>query len=320
MAQARVLLVATLREAEVVDSHPLCETFEALSRVGRFERIELRGLEPGEIASLVEQLCGSRVSEERIAAIAALDGNPFFVRELALEALDSRGEAAFVPPLLGSVLRGRLHRLPSPAREVLEAAAVAGARFEAPVVSQAIGRSREEVAEALDGAVRAGLVIPDPQHLGWRFAHALVHEAVSAGVLRSRSELHHRIALAIESHHRGDLDSHAGELARHFAAALPLAEREAAVTWARRAGDVAFERLAFDEAVVHHENAVQLYDREAAREPGRAGQLAFALAWSLQCAGRGRPAFEAFARAGELAGAAGDAALLAEAADWAVTD
>ena len=79
------------------------------------------------IASLVERLYGSRVSEERIAAIAARsDGNPFFVRELALEALESRGEAAFVPPLLGSVLRGRLHRLPSPAREVLEAAAVAG--------------------------------------------------------------------------------------------------------------------------------------------------------------------------------------------------
>ena len=280
MAQARVLLVATLREAEVVDGHPLCETLEALSRVGRFERIELRGLEPGEIASLVEHLCSSRVSEERIAAIAARsDGNPFFVRELALEALESRGEAAFVPPLLESVLRGRLHRLPSPAREVLEAAAVAGARFEAAVVSQATGRSREEVAEALDGAVRAGLVIPDPQHLGWRFAHALVHEAVSAGVAEDRArELHHRIAWAIESHHRGDLDSHAGELARHFAAALPLAEREAAVTWARRAGDVAFERLAFDEAVVHHERAVQLYDREAAREPGRAGQLAFALA------------------------------------------
>ncbi len=320
MAQARVLLVATLREAEVVDGHPLCETLEALSRVGRFERIELRGLEPGEIASLVERLCGSRVSEERIAAIAARsDGNPFFVRQLALEVLDSRGEAAFVPPLLESVLRGRLHRLPSPALEVLEAAAVAGAHFEAAVVSQATGRSREEVAEALDGAVRAGLVVPDPQHLGWRFAHALVHEAVSAGVAEGRArELHHRIAGAIESHHRGDLDSHAGELARHLAAALPLSEREAAVAWARRAGDVAFERLAFDEAVVHHERAVQLYDREAAREPGRAGQLAFALAWSLHCAGRERRAFEAFARASELAGAAGDAALLADAALGAI--
>ena len=320
MAQARVLLIATLRETEVVDDHPLCETLEALSRVARFERIELRGLAADEIASLVESLCGARVSEERIAAIAARsDGNPFFVRELALEALESRREAAFVPPLLESVLRGRLHRLPSPAREVLEAAAVAGARFEAPLVSQAIGRSREEVAEALDGAVRVGLVVPDPQHLGWRFAHALVHEAVGAGVAESRArELHHRIALAIESQHRGDLDSHAGELARHFAAALPLSEREAAVAWARRAGDVAFERLAFDEAVVHHESAVQLSDRGASREPGRAGQLAFALGWSLHCAGRGRPAFEAFARAGELAGAAGDADLLADAAGGAM--
>jgi len=320
MAQSRVLLIATLREAEIVDGHPVCDTLEALSRIGRFERIELRGLEPGEIASLVEHLCGSRVSEERIAAIAARsDGNPFFVRELAFEVLESRGVEEVVPPLLGSVLRGRLHRLPSPAREVLEAAAVAGARFEAAVVSQALGRSREEVAEALDGAVRAGLVVPDPQHLGWRFAHALVHEAVSAGVADGRArELHRRIALAIESHHRGDLDSHAGALARHFAAALPLAEREAAVVWARHAGDVAFERLAFDEAVVHHESAVQLYDREASRDPGRAGQLAYALAWSLHCAGRERPAFEAFARAAELAGAAGEADLLADAALGAI--
>ena len=230
MAQARVLLVATLREAEVVDGHPLCDTLEALTRVGRFRRVELRGLAPAEIASLVEHLCGSRISDERIAAIAARsDGNPFFVRELAMEALESRGDAAVVPPLLGSVLRARLHRLPPPAAEVLEAAAVAGAHFEAPVVSQAIARSREEVAEALDGAVRAGLVIPDPQHLGWRFAHALAHEAVSAGVVEGRArELHHRIAEAIESHHRSDLDSYAGELARHLSAALPLADREAA--------------------------------------------------------------------------------------------
>jgi DNA-binding winged helix-turn-helix (wHTH) protein/tetratricopeptide (TPR) repeat protein len=315
MAQARVLLVATLREGEIVDGHPVCDTLEAFSRIGRFERIELRGLAPGEIASLVEHLCGSRVSEERIAAIASRsDGNPFFVRELALEALESRGEEEVVPPLLGSVLSARLHRLPSPAREVLEAAAVSGARLEAAVVAHALGRSREEVAEALDGAVRSGLVVPDPQHLGWRFAHALVHEAVSAGVAGDRArELHHRIALAIESHHRSDLDSHAGALALHLAAALPLSDRETAVAWARRAGDVAFERLAFDEAVVHHESAVQLYDREEAREPGSAGQLAYALARSLHCAGRGRPAFDAFARAAELAGTAGDAALMVDA-------
>jgi DNA-binding winged helix-turn-helix (wHTH) protein/tetratricopeptide (TPR) repeat protein len=315
MAQARVLLVATLREAEIVDGHPLCDTLEALSRIGRFRRIELRGLAPGEIASLVERLCGSRVSDERIAAIAARsDGNPFFVRELALASLESRGDEEVVPPLLGSVLRARLHRLAPPALEVLEAAAVAGARFETPVVSQAIGRSREEVAEALDGAVRAGLVIPDPQHLGWRFAHALVHDAVGTGVAEDRArELHHRIAEAIESHHRSDLDSHAGALARHLSAALPLADREAAVAWASRAGDVAFERLAFEEAVAHHERAVQLYDQEVAREPGRAGQLAHALAWSLEHAGQGRRAFEAFARAAELAGGAGDVALLADA-------
>jgi tetratricopeptide (TPR) repeat protein len=316
MAQARVLLVATLRETEIVDGHPLCDTLETLSRVGRFSRIELRGLVPDEIASLVEHLCSTRVSDEWTAAIAARsDGNPFFVRELAMEALESRGDAAAVPPLLESVLRGRLHRLPSPALEVLEAAAVAGAHFEAPVVSQAVGRSREEVAKALDGAVRAGLAIPDPQHLGWRFAHALVHDAVSAGVAEGRArELHHRIAEAIKSHYRSDLDSHAGALARHLAAALPLANREAAVRWASRAGDVAFERLAFDEAVAHHERAVQLYDREEAREPARAGELTYALARSLEFAGQGRRAFEAFARAAELAATAGDTLLLADAA------
>ena len=59
---------------------------------------------------------------------------------------------------------------------------------------------------------------------------------------------------------------------------------------------------------------MQLYGREETREPGRAGQLAYALAWSLECAGQGRRAFEAFARAAELAGAAGEAALVVDAA------
>jgi len=325
MVQTRILLVSTLRESELDDDDPVWETLETLARVRGFERIELGGLDRDEVASLVRILSTAWISDERIDEIAERSGgNPFFVRELALayselELHDVAPGEARLPPLVRGVLRGRLQRLPPSGTEVLEAASVQGTRFETTVVAEASRRSCEEVEEVLDRAGREGLIVRDPLHLDWRFSHALNHDAVRAAVAKVRAQqLHYRIAHAIESQHRDELDDHASALAHHLGEALPLADREDAIRWSSRAGDVAEHRLAFEEAVTHHTRASQLYEDGGQSEPGRAGRLAYALARSLQAAGQESRAFEEFSRAAELAGSSGDAALLSDAALGAV--
>ena len=54
------------------------------------------------------------------------------------------------------------------------------------------------------------------------------------------------------------------DLARHFYASADLGDREDALTYARRAGELARERFAFADAAVHFEQAAQL----AAELPG----------------------------------------------------
>ncbi len=60
LRSAALLVVATFRDVEVRRDHPLSKLLGALARVPACERIALRGLEPAEVAALVEAVGGPR--------------------------------------------------------------------------------------------------------------------------------------------------------------------------------------------------------------------------------------------------------------------
>jgi tetratricopeptide (TPR) repeat protein len=226
-------------------------------------RVELGPLDADAARRLLVSLCPEADPEVAERLLARAEGNPLFVRELALEqarAAEQGGEANAVPQSVEAILRARIDRQRPFEREVLHAAAVVGRTFWREAVERLLG-SPTGVAAALDDlAARRFIVRRASSEIGgaeaWQFAHALVHEVVYAGVAeRTRTTWHSRAALwlrheagaggwasRIATHHQG-----AGELgwaARAYAEAAQAALEAHAPLEARGAFNAALEAQA----------------------------------------------------------------------------
>ena len=132
-----------------------------------------RPAQPRCAASLLEERLGLELTRPELARVQeATAGNPFFALELGRELVRTNtrptpGQALRVPESLRELLGGRLDRLPAETGDVLlQAAALARPTVE--LVTAAYG-DRERVLEALEAAVREGMVELDDSHV--RFAH-----------------------------------------------------------------------------------------------------------------------------------------------------
>jgi DNA-binding SARP family transcriptional activator/tetratricopeptide (TPR) repeat protein len=299
LAASRLLLVASYRCHE---STAVNDTLAALARAGAL-RIELTGLDAGETRALVGAMTGRDVSEHTAERLwARTEGNPFFLRELtglltSEHRLDQPDTAPVPGPVREVVLR-RIARLPQTTAEVLSVAAITGRHFDIDVVAQAASLQLEAALEAIDAAVAAGLLVEDPQRLGWfSFTHALVTEALyeTTGRLR-RVRWHRRIGQAA-AHVWAGHHERAAEIARHWllAAELDPATAAQACTHAAAAARVADARWAPEDAVPLWQQALStaaLAEDEVARYP-----LLIGLATSLYRAGNPHDGLPIFVQA-----------------------
>ena len=164
--------------------------------------------------------------------------------------------------------------------------------------------------DALERACTARLVEEVAGTIGrYSFVHALTREALydSLGATR-RARLHRRVAEAIESRYTDDLEDHFGALAFHYAAAGTDVPK--AVEYAGLAGDQALARLAHEDAARQFERGLDLL---AEQDRARC-DLLLGLAEARRRAGDVPGSQTAFAEAGNLARALGDAERLARAA------
>ena len=305
---SRLLLVVAYRSHE---SAGLAETLAAFARAG-VTRIELAGLGVQDTRKLASALLHQEVSERTAEELwARTEGNPFFLRELVkLSASDDRAHQPHtVPAPVRDVVRRRIGRLPRSAAELLSVAAIAGRHFDLEVVAEAASVGIEAALEGMENAVAAGLVVEDPQRLGWfRFVHALVAEALyeTTGRLR-RARLHRRIGAAAARAWAGNTER-AAEIARHWLRAAELDPTAAAQasTYAAVAARVADARLAFDEATTLWRQALTAADLA---EKGGLDRhpLLIGLGTSLYRAGKPDEGLSVFIRAMEEALAARDA-------------
>jgi tetratricopeptide (TPR) repeat protein len=184
--------------------------------------------------------------------------------------------------------------------------AVTGLEWDVATVARALGRDAADVLEALDGPRGAGLVAEAGPVGRYAFAHALVAEALLAGLAPSRrARLHLGVADALEHADR----RHAGEIARHLRAAGPLVAPERSAAAELAAARQATAALAHEEAADHLEAALAALDGGQER-----GELLVELGDARERAGRRDLARDAFARAAEIARERGDRRLLARAA------
>lgn len=277
LADRSVVLVGAHRPPESVPGSLLGD---ALGRLGRaplgVARVHMSPLATPEVARLMALTTGVTPADDVAARVQArAGGNPLFVTELARLA-GERGvaDADAVPDAIRDVVRGRLAGLPDRATAELEVAAVLGERFDLHTVMAASERDPDACLDALDAAIVTRILVPEAD--GFRFAHALVRDAVLAEVSTLRlARLHHRAAEAIAAT-RGDGPDEAEPIAFHRLAAATIADPVVTARAAVRAADVARWRNAPDASDTLAERALAVLGG-APRSPAAAAVEAEAL-------------------------------------------
>lgn len=323
-----VAIVATFRDDEIASNPALELLLGDLVGAPTVRRVSLRPLS----AAAVRELAGtSGLDPVELARITG--GNPFLVVE-AVTAGDR------LPASVRDAALARAGRLSVAAREVVEAAAVIGQRFDHPLLEAVIPGS----AEAVDEALRRGVLLADDSRLGFR--HELIREAIESSISPPRrATLHGRVVSALAAETRSTdharLAHHAeraglrGEAAGYAAIASVEAERIGALREMRlqaeralRLGDelpdtdryellIRYSRAAnfsstrYEDAISGAEQALALGERLG--DPLRQAQALGALAWALWSFDRMTQARATAERAVALLEPTGDVAALARA-------
>jgi DNA-binding NarL/FixJ family response regulator len=219
-----------------------------LSAEANTERMDLHGL-PAEAVGDLLLTAGLEASPDRARRVhAETGGNPFLVRELARTLAGPPGSS--VPGRVLEATGYRLSQLSDEARDVLQAAAVAGNSFSAGVVAKMLDRSVLSLLGPLSECAAAGFLVAGDRPGDQRFSHALVSSAVVARLsTEEQRRLHTAAADAIEALYEGQVRLHLAEVARHRVEASLPGDRVRAVTACEAAASVAWDALAFEEAV-----------------------------------------------------------------------
>ncbi|MGZ6780396.1 MAG: ATP-binding protein, partial [Mycobacterium sp.] len=216
-----------------------------LTRVHGAQTIALAPLVDSDTATLIGELLGPDPSVGKLAAIIVerAAGNPFFAEEMVRELLQrgaltgERGNCVChadidelnVPATVQAAIEARIDRLTASARQTLNAASVIGARFGAELLT-ALG-----IHDEFDELLTAELIdqVRFTATAEYAFHHPLTRTVAYESQLRTdRTELHRRVAAAIESRDPAGADANAALIAEHLEAAGDL---HAAYQWRMRA-------------------------------------------------------------------------------------
>ncbi len=274
-----ILVFATYRDSAAPDEVS-ARLLPGLSADANTERVDLRGLPAAAIGDML-RAAGLPTSAEAVGEVhSETGGNPFLVKELALMLLEERrGGPGSVPGRVVEATAYRIAQLPGPARELLQAAAVAGNSFSVGVVARMLDVPVLALLGPLDECRAAGFLVTGDRRGDHRFSHALVGSAVIARLSAAEQRrLHTAAADAIEALYEGQVRLHLAEVARHRVEASWPGDRVRAVAACEAAADVAAESLAFEEAVRLCRQALSVGEGEISEDDRSRLELALAAA------------------------------------------
>src|SRR5438874_2921865 len=272
--------------------------------------LALEALAETTAGELLDGLVGLELPPQlRTSIVERAEGNPFFVEELLATLID-RGvlqrenggwtcaelpEGFEVPDTVQAVLAARIDLLPAAEKAALQAAAVIGRVFWTGPVYELVGGEPGFglLAERDFVRRRAGSSLSGERE--YAIKHALTREVAYASLPKARrAQLHAAFARWLERSGEGN-DEHAPLLAHHYAEAvrredvdLAWAGREdevavlraLALSWTKRAAELAIGRYEIDEGLALLHRAVELEDDPAEQgriwyEIGHAGALKY---------------------------------------------
>ena len=263
LAGAAVLLLGTYRPGY----QPAWGAHAAVTQIA------LPPLRAPDSRTVVQAVLGAvSLPEARLRAmVAQAGGNPFFLEELAWDAMEQGGRETpgVVPETVHAVLAARLDRLPPEAKRLLQTAAIVGPEVPVPLL--------QAVAELSEGALHRGLAHLQaaeflyetqlfPERI-YSFKHALTHEVAYSSLLQERRRaLHAQVAEALEALAGDRVAEQVERLAYH---ALRGEVWDKALVYCRQAGDKALARSAYREAVGYFEQALSALAHLPARRDTR---------------------------------------------------
>jgi DNA-binding SARP family transcriptional activator len=251
------VMVVGLARSDIAERHPLRLLGTDLATSAHVVRLRLGGLEEHEVGELVEQLTGRPPHTSTVSRMhARTGGNPFFVRELVQLMASADGTLdparAAVPSTVRDVVRRRVAELGEDAADIFTVLSFARDGFTSLLPERLLELSPVVVADALDAAVRTGLLAEAPGRPGvYRFAHDLVRHVFYDTLPASRrAEMHERVGRVLESVAVRPAEI-ADELAWHYTNAANVGGGADAVRWERVAAARALANGAPD-AALHH--------------------------------------------------------------------
>ena len=188
-----------------------------LARDTRCRTLRLSGLDRKDILTLMNA-AGSCVERSELASEIwrQTGGNPFLIHQTLPEVMKARHDfdarepiARILPRSVCRAIEEQCADLTVTTLDVLRSAAVIGHDFSAFTLARAHARPLKDTLEAVDEAVRAGLLIEDPERpLHYKFLHSVIRDVLHdrAGSGR-RTEVRRRISFS----------SDRAELGRHHA-------------------------------------------------------------------------------------------------------
>jgi class 3 adenylate cyclase len=272
--------------------------------------LALEPLDSGSIERLVQNILDGPAAELVPIVVQRSEGNPFYageiVRSLVERGVDLRDSeavtaaAAGLPDTVQATVLARLDALDPTARRVLQLGAVFGRSFSVAGVASLSGDPEADVDAAVERLIDRELLRPSSRG-ELVFRHILIRDVAYGTLPRAERAVHHAAAGRwLEGRAAGREDELAELIAFHYREAVTLGglsgaedpeAKRRAVSWLRRAADVAAGARGMSEAVAHLRAAIELAPVDEQPEMHRRmGELygsgdrsvqAYATAWRL---------------------------------------
>jgi class 3 adenylate cyclase/tetratricopeptide (TPR) repeat protein len=294
------LLILTTARPELIDRQPDW----GVAR-GSASRLWLEPLSAAEAEQMLAKVAGELPDPVRRLVLKRAEGNPFFLEEVLGSLLDrgvlrreaGRWVASGVPATLEvadsvqGVIGARIDLLPAVEKSALQAAAVIGRSFWEGAVRALVETTEPDLRllEERDFVRRSPQSSLDGER-EYLFKHALTREVAYGSLPAGRRAWAHADFAEWLERAGGGADEHAPQLAHHYAEAVApehvdlawavdegraAALRKRAVSWLRRAAELAFGRYELADAAAMYRQAVELEPDAAARS-----ELWAASAWA----------------------------------------
>jgi tetratricopeptide (TPR) repeat protein len=307
LAGLRALVLATARLKDPRITERVGQRLTRMLRDGEHVALEPLGAEA--IRALAERTLGRSMSDAALGELVSrTGGNALFVVECAQALRASGTSASGLPGTVRQIVLDRVRLLPEATAQTLAAAAVVGRTAHAFVVAGVLGRLPAQIIDALEPALRAGLV-EESEPGRFTFPHILVRDAIEEALPGVERRKLHAAASDALARLEPSVDVLV-ERARHALDAQ--GEHAAGAELGVRAAAELERQGAFDRAHVLYQRVAEA--RRAGLAPPATPEARLHEARVAQTAGRFSEARRACLEVVQTARDHGDAPLFAEAA------